>query len=171
MTEIIGKIKEWLNLGVMPLIGILIFISLFVFLPDIAITKIGLAEIKTKYSIYFGLAFFFSLSFLISAAIYKLWNIWIGPNLRNFADIYYLKKDARNLTEDEKEILRHFIVGKTRSANLSLKNGVVLGLEHRKIIIRLGILGTDAISMSFPFNIQPWAWEYFNKNPHLLDIE
>lgn len=171
MTEMIGKIKEWLNLGVMPLLGILIFTSLFVFLPDGAITKIGLTEIKSKYGTYLGLAFFFSLSFLLAAAIYKVWNIWIGPNLKELANLYYLKKDAKNLTDEEKEILRYFIENKTRSANLSLKNGVVLGLEQRKIIIRLGILGTDAISMSFPFNIQPWAWEYFNKNPDLLGIE
>ena len=57
MTEMIGKIKELLNLGVMPLIGIFIFTSLFFFLPDEAITKIGLTEIKTKYRTYssFGL--------------------------------------------------------------------------------------------------------------------
>ncbi len=75
-----------------------------------------------------------------------------------------------DLTEEEKAILRLFIVGKTSSVNLSIKNGVVLGLQQKKIIIKLGIVGTDALRMSFPFNIQPWAWEYFNKNPQLIDI-
>jgi hypothetical protein len=171
MTDMISKIKDWLNLGVLPLLGLLIFTSLFVFLPDVAISKIGLAEIKSKYSIYFGLCFIFSASFLVAAAIYKLWNIWIGPGIKQMANVYYLKKDAKSLTDEEKKLLRHFIENQTRSANLSLKDGVVLGLEQRKIIIRLGILGTDAYSMSFPFNIQPWAWEYFNKHRELLDME
>jgi len=30
----IGKIKDWLNLGVLPLLGILIFTSFFIFLPE-----------------------------------------------------------------------------------------------------------------------------------------
>jgi len=53
--------------------------------------------------------------------------------------------------------------------NLSLKNGVVLGLEKRRFIIRSGNLGTDIASMSFPYAIQPCAWEYLNQHPELLE--
>lgn len=171
MTEIIDKIKEWLNLGVLPLLGLMIFSSLFVFLPEIALDKLGLVEVKIKYSVYFGLGFVFSFSFLIATLIYRLWNIYIGHRLKDLTRLYFLKKDAKNLTADEKKILKYFIENQTRSASLSMKDGTVLGLENRKFIVRVGNLGTDAIRFAFPFNIQPWAWEFFNKNPGLLDEE
>lgn len=171
MTEIIEKLKGWLNLGVLPLLGILLFTSFFIFLPSEALVKLSLIDLKNTYNTYFGLGFVFSTTFLLAAMLNGFWKIFLSHQLKEMASIYFYKKEAHDLTNEEKEILNIFIKGKTRSASLSMKNGAVLGLEKRMFIIRVGQLGTDAISWSFPFNIQPWAWEYLNKNPHLLNVE
>lgn len=168
MTDFIGKIKDWLNLGVVPLLGILVFSSLFLFVPDSILENLKLFEIKNKYGLYFGLSFFFSISFLVASGAYNLWKIWLGPMLKEYVSLFYYKKDAKHLTEDEKEIIRSFIDGATRSAILSIQNATVLGLERRKIIIRVGNVGTTGFGFNFPFNIQPWAWEFYNKNPDIL---
>lgn len=171
MTEIFEKLKGWLNLGVLPLLGILLFTGFFIFLPSEALLKLGLVDVKSKFSTYFGLGFVFSTTFLIAAMLNGFWKVFLARRLKEMANVYFYRKEAHDLTDEEKEILNIFIKGKTRSTSLSMKNGVVLGLEKRMFIIRVGQLGTDAISWSFPFNIQPWAWEYLNKNPHLLDVE
>ncbi|MCF6257166.1 MAG: superinfection exclusion B family protein [Gammaproteobacteria bacterium] len=171
MSDVIEKLKGWLNLGVIPLLGILLFTSFFIFLPLESLTKLGLVDLKAKYNTYFGLGFVFSLTFLIAAAINGFWKVYLGRQLKKMAAVHFYKKEAHDLTNEEKEILNIFIKGKTRSTSLSMKNGVVLGLEKRMFIIRVGQLGNDPVNWSFPFNIQPWAWEYLNKKPHLLKPE
>ena len=171
MVEILEKLKGWLNLGVLPLLGLLLFTSFFIFLPQEALEKLGLIDLKTNYSTYFGLAFVFSITFLLAATLNAFWKVFLGHWLKEKATIYFYKKEAYDLTNEEKEILNIFIKGKTRSASLSMKNGVVLGLEQRMFIVRVGQLGTDAVNWSFPFSMQPWAWEFLNKNPHLLNVE
>lgn len=44
---------------------------------------------------------------------------------------------------------------------------VVLGLETEKIIYRASSL--SSYYTNFPYNIQPWAWEYLNQHPDLLE--
>jgi len=171
MSDVIEKLKGWLNLGIIPLLGILIFTSFFIFLPSEVLVKLSLMDVKTKFGTYLGLGFVFSLAFLIAAALNRFWKVYLGYKLKEMTSIHFYKKEAHNLTNKEKEILSIFINGKTRSTDLSLKNGVVLGLEKRMFIVRVGQLGNDPVIWSFPFNIQPWAWEYLNKNPQLLNIE
>lgn len=171
MLEMLEKAKGWLNLGVLPLLGLLLFTSFLIFLPPEALEKLGLIDLRNDYLTTFGLAFVFSITFLIAAALNAFWKVFFGHWLKETASIYFYKKEANDLTNEEKEILNIFIEGKTRSANLSMKDGVVLGLEKRMFIIRVGQLGTDAMSWSFPFSMQPWAWEFLNKNPHLLKVE
>jgi hypothetical protein len=171
MMEVLEKLKGWLNLGVLPLLGLLLFTSFFIFLSPDSLEKLGLLDLKNNYSTYFGLAFVFSVTFLFATTINAFWKVFLGHWLKEKASVYFYQKEAYDLTNEEKKILNIFIKGKTRSTSLSMKNGVVLGLEKRMFIVRVGQLGTDAISWSFPFSMQPWAWEFLNKNPHLLNIE
>ena len=169
MIDALGKLKGWLNLGVGPLLVLLIFTGLISFLPDNTINALGLTEIRNSYSKYFGLAFIFASASLLVAVVTGVRNVFLDNWLKEKARLYFYKKEAHDLTEEEKEILEIFINGKTRSASLSLQNGTVLGLEKRMFIIRVGHLATGPFSLSFPFNIQPWAWKYLNKNPTLLN--
>lgn len=169
MSEIISKIKDWVSLGVVPVIGILILSSLLIFLPEQAINTIGLKNISEEYKLHVGLLFLFSISFFAAYCLNGLWKVFLGVWLHEKGKIFFLKREAKNLTFEEKQILKIFIENKTRSANFSMKNGVVLGLQQRGFIVRAGNLGTDSHSMSFPFSIQPWAWQHLNNNPELLE--
>ena len=169
MSDLIPKIKDWVNLGVVPVIGLLIFSSLLIFLPESTIQDIGLEALSEEYKVHIGLVFLFSIAFLVAYSLNALWRVFLCKWLHEKASLYFLKKEAKDLTEEEKTLLKSFIENRTRSMNLSMKDGVVLGLEKRRFIIRTGNFGTDALSMSFPFAIQPWAWEYLNKHPELLE--
>lgn len=169
MNSFIGKIKDWLNLGTIPLIGLLGFTSLLLFLPNAWLSKIMILDIRNSYGVYIGTTFVFSVSFLVATALNKLWAIWFGPMLKESINIWYYKRDAKNLTKDEKEVLRRFIENGTRSTSLSIQDATVLGLQQRNIIIRVGSIGISGGGFYFPFNIQPWAWKFFNNNKELLD--
>ena len=51
MAEIIEKLKGWLNLGVLPLLGILLFTSFFIFLPFVFSTTFLLATNVNGFSV------------------------------------------------------------------------------------------------------------------------
>ena len=97
MTDFIGKIKDWLTLGVVPLLGILVFSSLFLFVPDNILENLNLFEIKNKYGLYFGLSFFFSISFLVASGTYNLWKIWLGPILKEYVRLTFFNKKTNFL--------------------------------------------------------------------------
>lgn len=168
MSELISKLRDWVNFGVVPVIGLLIFSSFLIFLPDSTIQDIGLKALSEEYKIHIGLVFLFSIAFLVAHSLNAFWRVFLGTWLHEQASLFFLKKEANDLTDEEKVVLKSFIENKTRSMNLSVKSGVVLGLEKRGFIVRTGNLGTDAVSMSFSYAIQPWAWEYLNKHPELL---
>ncbi|MBU2802589.1 hypothetical protein HFV02_10085, partial [Acidithiobacillus caldus] len=55
----------------------------------------------------------------------------------------------------------------TRSCTLNNASGVVGGLVAEEIIYRSSSMGQ--FGAYFSYNIQPWAWDYLRKNPHLID--
>lgn len=166
MTEILDKLKDCVNLGVVPLLGIFILATLLQFLPMEALVKLGVMSIQIKYSAYFGFALLSSGSLLIATALKWIWD----NGGRDHLDAYFLRKEAHDLTDDEKEILARFINGKTRSLSLSIKKAAVCGLQKRRFMAPTGNFATSVTTLSIPFTMQRWAWEYLNRNPHLLDI-
>jgi hypothetical protein len=71
------------------------------------------------------------------------------------------------LTEDEKAILRGYIEGQTRTQYLAMSNGTVGQFVVEKILFRASSLGS--VADYFPYNIQPWAWDYLNNHPEVLE--
>ncbi|WP_170318593.1 super-infection exclusion protein B [Paenibacillus sp. HGF7] len=102
---------------------------------------------------------------MITHLIYKLFQFITGKNGdRKWKE--YRKEYLHNLTEEEKNILRHYLYYNTRSQNLNVFDGVVKGLIHSEVIYQASSIGT--MRGGFACNIQPWAWEYLQKNTQLL---
>ena len=171
MTEILEKIKGWLTLGAVPLIGIFVFTGLFIFSSSTFLSELGLLEFYTEYKLWFRVAFIFATALIIANIIWAVWEVLLRNIVKEKAQLFFYRKEAKDLTVEEKTILREFIVNQTRSANLSIQDATVLGLEKRMFIFRVGNVGATGFGFIFPYNIQPWAWEYLNKHPELLDIE
>jgi hypothetical protein len=49
-----------------------------------------------------------------------------------------------------------------------VNDGAIGGLKRNGIVFQAANISTPG-SMSFPYNIQPWAWNYLHKHPDLLD--
>jgi len=71
-----------------------------------------------------------------------------------------------DLTIEEKELLAEYIDNNTRTTSIKYSNGVAKELESSMVIRRASNMAH--YHDVFPYNIQPWAWEYLSKNPELL---
>ena len=136
-------------------------LAIFLFSPDNIINDFGLLEYRGHVKPYFGI-------FLIVCIVIIIYNFILF--IKNKLDEYIRRKRLYNLTADEKNILAGYIKNKTRTCYLNYSNGVVKGLEHETIIYRSSDINSSYHGlMAFPYNIQPWAWDYLNNNPNLLD--
>lgn len=166
--DILGKIKDWLTMGVVPLLALVIASALILSFPMSYLHIIGLDIVIGIIRPYVGGALVLSLSVLTSMGVIGLWNAVLKQQLKQYFQIRSFHKNAKNLTEEDKETLRLYIDHQTRSQYFSIHNGKILGLEKRGFIFRISDIGVPGYEMKFPFHIQPWAWEYLNENPNLL---
>lgn len=160
-----SKWFEWVKLPTKTLAALCIVFGGIVFSGDAALAKFGLEELVQEYRAYFGVGFLLTLALTVVnslAAVWKFIHPWI-------AEAYWIRlgrKRLQSLNPTEKEILRYYIYNQTRSQSLPVQDGTVNALQREKIIIRGSSLGSIR---GFDFIIQPWAWEYLNKYPGLLD--
>lgn len=169
--DILGKIKDWLTMGMVPLVGLAIASGIVLFAPIPLLQTLGLDTGVEKVRPYLGGAFLLSISVLTAMGVKGVWDALLKRYLQDALRIRFLRKELHALTEDEKAILRPYIERQTRSQDFSMQDGVVLGLQQRKIIIRIGSIGQTGFGFNFPFQIQPWAWEYLNMHPELVNLE
>jgi hypothetical protein len=160
------NLVEAIKLSPRYLLPVCLFSGFVVFAPPETLSIFGLTDIVERYRPWFGLAFLASSVLLLGAALAALYG-WLQTRRRERAMLKHGRRRLKRLTEDEKAILRGFIEGQTRTQYLPISDGRVRQFEMERIIFRASKLGQypDA----FAYNIQPWAWEYLNKHPEVLD--
>lgn len=153
--------KEDLEIVLVGFIGISCVLSGLIFFPDSIVNSLGLLEYREKVKVYLGI----SLLICFIAIITFLFIYMAG--------ISYLKKRQKRLhclTKQEKEILKRYIFNETRTDYFNCNDGVIKGLEIESIIFRSSNVSSMSYgTFSFSYNIQPWAWDYLNKNTDLLE--
>jgi len=165
-TDTAKNLIEAIKLSPRYLLPIWIFTGIVVFAPKGVLSIFGLTDIVSSYRPYFGLAFLLSGALLASSACIAFYH-WTRARRRERRVRRYQHQRLNNLTEDEKELLRGFIHNQTRTQYLSMSDGRVGQLQTEKILFRASNLGQ--YMDFFAYNIQPWAWDYLNKHPELLE--
>lgn len=165
----LSKFLDWLKLPTKTFVALCLASAVLLFSPSSFLASLGLDSFVGSYRPYLGATFV--LSFAISAvslvpsmvsSVLKS----IRPRVEEFFGIRRGRKRLQELNPEEKKLLSHFILNETRSQNLPIQSGVVSALEREKILIRASRFGKNH---GFDYNIQPWAWEYLNKNKQLLE--
>jgi hypothetical protein len=113
-----------------------------------------------------GIVFILGCSLLLTSVVASLYSAARKRYLRARSDRIrpmYL----HGLTADEKTILRYYTVRRTRTQTLSVQCGKVAGLVAHQIIQRAANIAHA--DFDFDFNIEPWAWDYLQKHPNLLE--
>lgn len=164
-VKLIDILKLPLRYIVFLVIVLLIATSILLFSPEIFLTTLGLDQLVINYKMWIGLLFTVSLSIILLMVVFAVF-LKLNERINECRRQKLLRERLFKLTEEEKEILSYYIDNQTKSQNLSYTYGVVKSLERNLIIYRASTL--SAYGDSFAYNIQPWAWDYLNKNPKLL---
>jgi Super-infection exclusion protein B len=151
-----------------PPIYAAVFIAtlLLLFLPDPVITQLGLAEFRQSYRKYAGVALIASVSLLsvqvistITFSVLSMWKTWrVSRN--------GLKKLAE-LTVEEKDFLRLFILTGQNTQYAPINDGVVKGLELKLLVYLASSMSVGGFD--FAYNLQPYVRKLLKDRPDLLD--
>jgi hypothetical protein len=161
----LGKVIEWIKLDPEYLLPVVVATSVLLFSPRSLLSSIGLESFVREYRSWLGLVWLLSFALLSSHALTpfaKFIKRWVWEKIW----IWHGRKRLQELTPSEKEILKGFLIGNTRSQYLDFQNGDVKLLERERIIFMAS--NTGNLTGGIAYNIQPWAWDYLRQNPQLL---
>jgi len=162
-----SKYLDWIKLSPRYLLPLSLFTGFILFAPQNLLNRFGLGSLLAEYRFYFGLGFLLTTTLLLTAGLTAIYD-GIMQGRRQRARLKNLRERLHHLAEPDKEILRRFIYGGTRSQKLNMADGRVGGLEAEGVIFRSSNVGNIE---SWAYNLQPWAWEYLKAHPELLALE
>ena len=160
-----SKLLEAIKLPPKYLVPICLASGFLLFGKPSYVALLGLDSFVDSYRPWIGLVFILSLPLLLLEVLQRIWS-WLSRKYKNIKSRFAARHRLEHLTQEEKEILREYIFNQSKTQVLDLADGVVQGLVHAKIIDQASPLGS--LADGFAYNIQPWAWNYLNKNKHLL---
>lgn len=164
----LGSITEILRAGSKVWFAMALTLGFLLFAPVGVLKRLALSEIIAEKRAWLALAFVIALAFIISAILARLWAIVAGPiRWRLFQERGYVRR-LRDLSSAEREHLAQYLLNDTKTVHSHFGDGVTGGLEAAEIIFRSSTIGSPA--MTFPYNIQPWAWKALRRNPELVGV-
>ena len=144
------------------LVAISTVLGLILFLPEELAKLVAVDNFREQYRLYIGPAFLLTISFC-AARIYTF--LIRGYNQKKALKLK--QKSLHKLTPNEKGYLVHFVIHQQNSVNVGMDDGVMAGLRSKGITYAPTRIGSALDG--FAFNLQPWAREYLDENPQLLD--
>ena len=161
----VSVITNWLKLAPSVAWSFVVLIGMMLWGPDWFRSGLGLEAFITEYRNYLGMFFLLSLI----GGLTPIWRV-VGKKVCEIQFVHFGKKRLKDLTPDEKAILNGFIAQNTKTQKLNTSDGVAMGLAKESIIYQSTRTGHPTPGGAvFGYNIQPWAWKFLRKNPHLLE--
>ena len=159
MNSLLGRLAY---LPVSFLVSIAMVLGLILFSSAEIANTLSVDEFRMKYRAYLGPAFLVTVFLLFS----RLCSIG-ARKYRGWRNLKRTQKLLHQLTPEEKGYLIPYIQDKMNTVYARLDDGIMSGLQMKRIV-------TLACSVGYyndvnPFNLQPWARNYLERNPHLLD--
>jgi hypothetical protein len=111
---------------------------------------------------HIGLIFVVGMSYVSTEVFRKIWLAYVVRKARR-----NIVKRLHELTEDEKAILRYYVLNQTKTNVLRYHDGVVQGLATAGIIYLAS--STGSLIQGIAYNISQVAWDCLNKDKRLLD--
>ncbi|MEI6326807.1 MAG: super-infection exclusion protein B [Candidatus Roizmanbacteria bacterium] len=165
-SEFTKNFLEWIKLKPRHLISLFAVSVLLLFLPQHILGLVALDSPVTNYRWIVGIVCIYSGISLLTDILIKLY-MWVYRKFKIREKYINLYRELDHLSPEEKSIIREFISKETKTLYLDKESGVVGSLELSKIIYSGSSIGTDL--NSWPYNLQPWAWEYIHKNPKVIE--
>ena len=162
MDKLTGFADYFRKIPVAFLMAIVSVLGLILFLPEEIAKTLAVDQFREKYRIYIGPTFLLAVSFVVARLVMFLKR---GRMARR--KIEARQKALHQLTPEEKGYLVPYIDGQHNTINVGIDDGIMRGLEAKKITYRASNMGS--LLDGFAFNLQPWARDYLEQNPYLLE--
>ena len=164
MEAALTKFFDLLKIPRPYIVALFVVDAVFLLVPKPFLESIGIIQYREKGKSYFPLLLLI-VSVLTVAAIVEA----VTGKFDRYRFFRARQKRLNFLTPEEKQILRSYIEGETRTLYLSIQSGVVKGLVHEDIIYRSSNVNSAEYGfLAFAYNIQSWAWDYLNEHRDLL---
>lgn len=144
------------------LVAIITVLGLILFLPEEYAQIVAVDGFRNEYRVYLGPAFLLTLSFCVARVF-----IFIMQGQAQRKALKWKQQSLHKLTPEEKGYLVPYIQGQQNSVYVGMEDGVMSGLRAKGITYLAANMGN--MLNGFAFNLQSWAREYLESNPHLLD--
>ena len=162
------KLLDWIKLSPRYLFVLALVFGLLLFGPDVLLNQLGVVHFVDKFRMYIGLGFLLFSALYLVAIIHFIYTC-AKDKIAERGRIKIRKERLQNLTDEEKRILGYYITKQVRTQSLAINNGTVNDLNKIGCLY-LASRFSHGLEY-FPFNITTWAWDYLNKNPHLVHME
>lgn len=166
VKDVQEAVKAFGEIAVKPLLAVAVGAGFLIFVPTSVLDVLGVVKLVKEFRPWLGIAFTLSCAYLLAHGVIYVWNAFKQWHATRRTQ----KRRERallRLTPDEKARLAPYILGRKASVTYAIGDGVVGGLEAKRILYRSSAIG-HAIS-GFPYNLEQWARESLEKNPSLLD--
>jgi len=157
-------IKELPYKAIMLIISIIS--ALLIFLPDVALKKMFLLDLRNKIGTFLGIIFIFS----VCLTAY----FFISPKVRDRRIKKALsgkqaKKKIEELTDTEKRIIVYMYHNQGEHINLPRTSSAVIHLKSLLMISEASSIGSQVLTVQlFPYFLQQWVIKSIEENPDLL---
>jgi len=163
MIEKIRMVTDYLKeIPIVFLITIICVLGLILFIPLETAKVLAVDKFRDNYRIFIGPIFLLTMSFLIGRIL-----IFITRWYSKKRSLKLKQKSLHRLTPEEKGYLIPYIRDKKNTIYVDIRDGIMNGLNAKGITYVASNVGD--LFNGIAFNLQPWAREYIEKNPHLLD--
>lgn len=150
------------------LVGILSGIILFV--PPEYLQKVQLSKFNESYGHWVGIAFIFSVSFLIVTLITTTTN-WRRKKKYYKGREESIKQSLKELDPIEQAVLREFYINGSSTLDMPLEKPTVTALQDKGILrlVRNNLNAYVTHGMNLPCTITDFAKTYIEANPQLIN--
>ena len=148
------------------LLGIFIVCTLLILMPADLLGIIGVDKIKTEYASIIGVTLLLSGSILFSHFLFKAFPI-LSNYAKNIRSTYSQRKRLRQLTEDEKQLLKKYIDSNTRVRPVSIYSGIATDLSRSGILYR-STQSVQPAHHTCDYTLSGWAYKYLKRKEYLL---
>ena len=162
MDKLTGLADYFRRIPAAFLIAIVSVLGIILFLPEEYAKTLAVDSFRNEYRVYLGPAFLLTLSFCAA----RIFNFFM-QGYRKKQALKKRQEALHSLTPEEKGYLIPYIEGQQNTVNVGMDDGVMAGLRSKGITYLAANMGN--LLNGFAFNLQPWAREYLEKKPHLLD--
>lgn len=177
MPDWTGKLVEifFNKVAPLPLFAVAGSSAILLFGPDRFLKKVSLISFRDANTRWIGLAFLVSSVYLIGYAIN-----WLAQHANRRFSVNRIKrrmdKRLRTLNGVERDILREFLIGDTRTLQLRSDHPAVLSLEAARFIYKAG----QIVAAEFPHNevgpvfqfkyhLNEYVYEQLQAHPELVE--